>query len=226
MSNTTWKKLAALGGIAYVVLQLASQSLMQLGGAEPAFNASSQEILEFFVNRNYQLANLGGFLSALSIIAFLWFLGSLWGTLRGAEGDPAWLSFVAVGSGLLMLATISASGGGWALAIFRIEDQIDPQIARLLFDQGNFSFASMWVSLASFLFATGVVVLKNGGLPRWLAWAGIVIAGLLLIARAFWAYPSMIVFMPYVMFWLWLIATSISLVRRAGTDLAEKGVAS
>ncbi len=41
MSNTQWKRIGAAGGITYVVLQLLSQSLVQIGGSEPSFAASA-----------------------------------------------------------------------------------------------------------------------------------------------------------------------------------------
>ena len=74
---------------------------------------------------------------------------------------------------------------------------------------------SLWVALASMLVAVGVLSIRNDALPAWLGWSGIVIAVGLVVARAFWV-GSSIVFTPYGIFWLWLIAASIVLVRRAG----------
>jgi hypothetical protein len=161
------------------------------------------------------LFNIGGFLSVLSILAFIWFLGALWARLRRHEDEPSWLSLAAFGSGLAGAAVVMASGG-WPLAVFRIEEGLDPQIARYLFDAGNFSFATFWVALAGLLLTTSVVSLRDGALPRWLGWAGLVVAITLLVANAFWAGPSGLVFIPYVLFWLWLIITSIVLIRRVG----------
>ncbi len=45
MSKHRWEQLAASGGIAYVVLQLIAQGLIQIGGAEPSFNAPAGEIV-------------------------------------------------------------------------------------------------------------------------------------------------------------------------------------
>jgi hypothetical protein len=213
MGNSSWEQIGAAGGIAFVVLQMASQALIQVGGAEPPFDAPAQTIVAFFLARNNQLFALGEYLSALSLIAFLWFLGSLWGVLRRGEGEPAWLSLVALASGLMVVATVSA-GGGWALAVFRKGEGLDPQIARLLFDQGNFAFANAWVMLASLSLSTGIVTIRTRTLPRWLGWAGILIAGALLVARAVWA-SSQLVFIPFGLCYLWLIATSVVLIRRA-----------
>src|SRR5262249_41147044 len=149
------------------------------------------------------------------LIVFLWFLGSLWSALRRGEGEPAWLSLVALASGLMVVATVSA-GSGWALAVFRKDEGLDPQIARLLFDQGNFAFANAWARLASLSLSTGVVTIRTRAFPRWLGWAGVLIAGGLLAARAIWA-SSGLVFVPFGLCYLWLIAISIVLIRRAGT---------
>jgi hypothetical protein len=60
----------------------------------------------------------------------------LWSALRHAEGEIAWLSFVATASGLMIVAAVGG-GGGWPLAVFRRDQGLDLHIARLLFDQGN-----------------------------------------------------------------------------------------
>lgn len=214
MKNARWEQIGAAGGIVFVALQMASQALIQIGGGEPPFDAPAHTILAFFLARNSQLFALGEYLSTLSLIAFLWFLGSLWSALRRGEGQPAWLSLVALASGLMVVATVSA-GSGWFLAVFRKDEGLDPQIARLLFDQSNFAFANAWVMLASLSLASGVVSLRTGALPRWLGWAGVLIAGGLLAARAAWA-SSGVVFIPFIVCYLWLIAVSIVLIRRAG----------
>ena len=40
-------KWGAIAAIAYPIMQLTAQGLIQVGGPEPAFTASAQEILEF-----------------------------------------------------------------------------------------------------------------------------------------------------------------------------------
>lgn len=210
-----WEQIGAAGGIAFVILQLVSQSLIQAGGSEPAFDAPAAEIEAFFMNRNIQLALTGGFLSVLSTIAFIWFLGALWARLRRSEGEPGWLSLVAFASGLAGMAAILGSGG-WELALLRLGDGLEAETFRLLFDLGNFAFAAYWVALASMLLAAGVVTIRDGAFPRWLGWSGLLVALALLAVRAVWFTASGVKFLPYVLFWVWLIAASISMMRRVG----------
>lgn len=214
MNQYRWEQVAALGGIAFVVLQLAAQSLIQAGGAEPRFDADAAEILQFFANRDTRLFGIGDYLMVLSVIPFVWFLGALWAALRRTAEDYAWLGLAAVALGLLEMAQITI-GGGWTLAVARINDGLTPEQAQLLFDQGNLGFANSWVALAGMLLAVAIISLQAGALPRWNGWLAVITAVGLVIARAFWA-ASPIVFGPYMLFWLWLIATSLVLVRRAG----------
>lgn len=213
MTKKRWEQIAAAGGIGFVVLQLASQALIQIGGAEPAFTASAEEIVAFFNNRDPSLAPIGGFLSSLSVIALLFFLGALWASLSRYEDNPSWLSHLAFGSGLVA-AAVTLGGGGWALAIFRMEEGLDPATATMLFDQGNFNFAQLWVPLAAMLLATGMVSLRDGAFNKWFGWYSLVVSLALLISRAFWAAGGA-AFMGYVLFWLWLIIASVLLIRRA-----------
>jgi hypothetical protein len=209
------QRVAALGGIAFVILEGAGQGFIQVGGMEPEFGAPAEEIVDFFLARNDTLFNLGGYLTFLSFITLIWFLGALWSALRDAEkdnnGSPI-LSLVAAGSGLLAISTVT--GAGWGIAVFRIRDGLDPQIAQILFDFGNLAFATSWIFFASMLLAVGVGALAYRSLPGWLGWSSIVLAVALLLARIIWT--SQAAFIPWVLFWIWLIAASIVLYRRAG----------
>jgi hypothetical protein len=222
MSKVRWEQMAAGCGLLFVVLQLIAQGLIQIGGSEPSFNAPAGEIISFFENRERLLFNAGGFLSAISMLLFIWFLGALWARLRRSEEAPAWMSLVAFGSALAGVA-VSMANDGWGLAVFRIEEGLDPQLARYLFDEGNFGFATLWVFLAGFLFTASIVTLHDGALPLWLGWLGLVAAVALLTGRAFWDLPSGAIFIPYMLFYLWLIAASIVLVRAAGREREPAG---
>jgi hypothetical protein len=220
MSKRRWEQIGAAGGIVFILLQLVSQGLIQTGGSEPAFSAPAGEILSYFQNRDQLLFNAGGFLMAVAFIAFFWFLGVLWARLRRYEGEPAWMSLVAFGSALAGSAIVLASSG-WGAAVFRIDEGLDPGLARYLFDDGNFGFATFWVFLAGFLLTAGIVALRDRALPKWLGWLGLVSALALLAGRAFWDLDSGIIFLPYVLAWIWILAVSIILIRDAGKGIVQ-----
>jgi hypothetical protein len=211
------KKYGAIAAIAFPVMQMVSQGLIQVGGVEPSFSAPASEIVSFFDARNPTLFAIGGYISLLSLVAFLWFLGALWDELRAAEGGSGWLSVIAVASGVVAVATI-ASPGGWPLAVFRVGEGLDPQLARLLFDQGNMNFANYWVALGSMLLAVGLVARQSHRFPAWMGWGSLVVGLGLLAARAVWT--SAIAFTPYILFWLWLILFGVMLLRRSRNESA------
>jgi hypothetical protein len=206
------KKFGAIAAIAFPVLQMAAQGFFQVGGMEPSFAAPANEILAFFESRNPVLFTIGGYIFILSLVAFLWFLGALWDELSTAEGGSGWLSLITVGSGLVVAANL-AGPGSWPLAVFRIGEGLDPQIARLLFDQGNLNFANIWVALGSMVLAAGLIMRHSDRFPRWLGWSSIVLAIGLLLARAVWTLA--VAFAPYVLFWVWMISLGVIFLRRS-----------
>jgi hypothetical protein len=213
MSHNRWWKLGALGGIVFVVLQIVSQMLMDAGDTKAPFDASSATILKFFQDRDPQLYGLGDYLATLSIIPFLWFLGTLWSVLRRAGQDYHWLVTTAMVLGVLAM-TFFISGGGWTLAVGRVDDGLSEEQARLLFDEGNLGFANTFVPIGGMLLSIAVIIWQAGVLPRWNGGLAAVAGVGLLLARAVWA-TSQVIFIPYILYWLWLSLTSITLFRRS-----------
>jgi len=213
MNLRSFARFGALGGILLVVLQLAGQMLIQVGGQEPAFNAGTTEISDFFAARNQQLASCGSYISLIALIPFLWFLGILWKRLRQFEQEPGWLSIVVLVSGVLIVAVQVVSGAGWTIAFARMNEQISPEFARFQFDFGNYLFAVSWVMTASMLLAAGILSIASKALPGWTGWLGIATAIFLLIAALFWFSSSGLLFVPISLYWLWLIIVSVILFR-------------
>ena len=218
MSNRRWEQLGAAAGIVFVVVQVAANNLMeQVGGNEPPSYAEAPEIVNFFMTRDSRLFGLGDYIMTLSVIPFVWWLSVLWARLRRAEGTAGWLSVATLGFGLVS-ATLLASRNGWTLAMDRIDEGLNPELARTLFDMGNSNFANVWVSIAGMLIAASILSIRTGALPKWLGWAGLAVALGLVIARAFleqsWLASA------YGFFWLWMIITSVVLIRRAGNGRA------
>lgn len=201
-----------ISGLLATVLVFGAQALIQVGGNEPPFDATAAETADFFATRDRVLFAAGSYLTVVALLVFVWFLGGAWALLQRAEGEPAWRSTIALGSGIVFVAgTLS---GGWELAAFRADQGLDPQLARFAFDMGNLWFASSWVAIAGFLLATAWVILEAHSLPRWLGWWALVAGIGLLGARAAWTSP--IWFLPYALFWLWVVTVSLLLIRRRG----------
>lgn len=210
MKTKQYKKIGAAAGIAYPVFQMAAQGLIQVGGAEPPFSAPASEILAFFQARNNSLFTIGEYLTTISLILLVWFFGTLWGELREAEGGPGWMSLVTFGFGLLVAGSLTV--GGWSLAIFRVNEGLDPDMARMLFDEGNLNFANSWIAIGGAVLFAGLIFQGAEDFPKWLGWFSILLAVGLFAARMVWT--SSLAFAPYILFWVWLITLGVVLLRR------------
>jgi hypothetical protein len=187
-------------------LVFGGQGFIQVGGAEPPFDASAADIANFFATRDQDLFPIGTYLSVLGLVTFLWFLGGVYTLMKND-----WRAMIAVISGVVAVA--ATIGSSWELASFRVSEGLDPQLARLAFDMGNMTFASAWVALGSFALATGWALLSSRMLPRWLGWWAVAAGVCLIAARAVWTTPFW--FLGYALFWLWVIALCVLLLRRA-----------
>ena len=87
MTQGRLTRIGAGGGILFIVLQLAGQSFIQIGGREPSFEASAQEIVAFFEARDTFWFDTGSYLSTLSVIPLRGFLASVRGSLSRAKGE-------------------------------------------------------------------------------------------------------------------------------------------
>ena len=194
MSDRMWRRFGAASGIFYVVLPILGNDV--LGETRPG---------------------IGLLVELLGFAFFPFFLGSLWACLRGVEGDGGWLSAAAFGGGLVALAVKIASVAP-VLAV-RASEGMDPGIMEAFIAMNGASFSITFLPLGVMLLATGIVAIRTGALPRWLGWMSAVVAlGLLgaLSAAVVSPSPPEWVFLTMLLYALWVVATSIVLMRRAG----------
>ena len=209
MSDRLWQRLGAGCGIVYVVLLITAGSIVGSGDAAIA-RASADAAAS-------AATAIGFSLEVFSFLFFLFFLGSLWSALRRAEGENGWLSMVAFASGLMSVTIKLASASSVFAALYRVREGLDPQIVRALLDMNDAAFSISFFPLVVLLVASGIVIIRSGALPRWLGW----LAGLLAIALMGGGlvgviYHSEDAGLPFLLFWLWIVMTSIVLMRRAG----------
>lgn len=181
---------------------------------EPAFDASPGDAVEFFGNLDVGWAQAAEAAASLGMLGFLWFVVGLTTMLRRIEGEPAWRSTVALVSGTLV-AAYGVLDASWDAAANR-GTGIDPSIAVYAFDVGNLGFANAWLALGSFAIAAGWVIRDSNAMPAWWGWWAVV-SGLGLVAARF-VWEGSIWILPYGLFWVWVIAVAIRLVRRPNLD--------
>jgi hypothetical protein len=148
----------------------------------------------------------------VGMLFFLPFLGYLYGLLRRAEGAEGWLSATALGAGL---AGFTVKIGSAAPLLAANDHAKGTPLHDTLVNVNDISFIVTMLPLGVFAAAVAIVTLKTGVLPRWLGWLAAATAPALLVNGLFFSSNDAPAFL---LFLLWLIATSVVLTRRAGAD--------
>jgi hypothetical protein len=210
----------AAAGIGFVVLGFVG---FGAAGAPPKADDSSAEIAKFFVDKRDELL-LGNVLLLLAALFFLWFLGALRSYLRAAEGGEGRLSAASFGGGVAGATLLLAGAAALNAAAYRATGSgADPNLQRTLFDLSNALFAMAGAGFGVFAGAASCSAARSGALPGRLVWSGSAIALLqvLTLTTLFaksgeLAAGGLISFVPATLALLWVLATSILMMRRDG----------
>jgi len=187
-------------------------------GGNPADPDAAEEIAEHF--RDHRTAILAaGTLHVLGGFFFLWFLAALTTALRGLDESLAWLRTAAlvggVAAGALMLALTGPQTTGATTDIELVGAESSVAFWRL----SHMFFVGAEFAFAVIVSAVSLIALSRFLLPRWLGWAGLVIAILLLIVPVGWI--ALLLLVP-----IWLVVVSVLLFTRArdeSTSLVRDG---
>lgn len=200
-----------VGALGLAAVALILGSVIASSGGEPGFDGAPSAVLEFF-RAAPEAATLARFGVVVGLVVFAWFAARVAVLLARAERPKPWRSVVAAGSALVFVTL--ALNGSWQAVTHRATT-ISDEMATYAFDVGNLQFANGWVALGSFALCSGWIIAATGAFPRWLGWLGIA-AGIGLVAsRAVWT--SSLWLLPYLAFWIWMIAISAICLGRAAT---------
>ena len=213
------ERIAALSGIVFVVLILVHAVLQ--GGA-PTLEDPPEDVVRYLVDKDAEI-KVGAYLQGLAMVAYLWFLGSLWRALRAAEGGPGRLSVVAAAASTILVALVGVHIAILTGLSLRADAGLNPGVVSSLY-----LIAFVILGLSAFAAATltgavGVLVLRTGTLPRWLGVLSLVSAGLWLLAGVgattedeAWGVIGLVAFLV----WLsWTAVTSVLVSRRMNAAL-------
>jgi hypothetical protein len=203
-----WERLAALSGLVAValwVIGVVLEEVSNLPGEDP------NEILSWFQDESNTILS-GAFIFMLGSLFFLIFIGALRVRLVRAESESAFLSAIAFGAGLVVVAlTLLIPGPNLAGALAK--DDLTPEAAQALTVVDDAFFVGAELAAALLLIATGLAILRYGALPRWVAWISFLFALWLLIPPIGWA--GLLVGVP-----LWTIIVAVLLWMRSGDESA------
>jgi hypothetical protein len=132
--------------------------------------------------------------------------GALRERLADAEDSPARISQLAFGAGLLSVALSIIGIALFVGPAFTADDvkpsNVAPDTFRVLNDTGYIIWVSATMIGAITVWATAAIALRRRLLPRWFAWVSLLV-GLAQIFAVF--------FFPILLFWVWILVTSVLL---------------
>jgi hypothetical protein len=211
MDEAKFARWGLLGGVGFVVLVVVAALI---GGSPPKLTDNDTEIVKYFQD-NQDALRIGSYLSGFGSVLFLWFLGSLFGRLRRAEGGAGRLAGVAL-TAAVVAVTVSfvANGIGAYTALHPEGAGGGYRLASVLFGYTGFA-------IAVFTAAVSVLVWSQNVLPKWFGYAGEALALAWFVAAAGVSSESdtifTIGFIVFLVWAVWLAALSELLYRTPET---------
>lgn len=210
----------AATGIGFVVFAIVS---LGLPGAPPMPNDPDSDVIDFFTDKRSELLASAA-LWFVAGIFFLWFLGSLRSYLRAGEGGEGRLSAAAFGGGVVGVAMISVSVCALAGPALNVaQHRPDVNLLRAFLDFSDDLAAMSGAGFVVFFAAAACSSARSGALPAWNYWFATLAAVLQLLGlvalfakSGAFAFGGAVSFAAPVASILWILATSIVLVRREG----------
>ena len=194
-------RLAALGGVGFLVASLASDLVI---GPFPGPDTPPGQLVSFYAAHHAQVA-AGGQLLAASGVFFVLFGTAVWARIRQAAASPLLAGLVVIATALVAATTLAAAGSYGVLGDIGGLHGVDPAALQAWHIMG--SDGSLADSFSVFLFlltAAGAGVLGRA-LPRWLAWTALLLGVLQLV-------PNQVGFLASLVFLAWTAAAGISLL--------------
>jgi hypothetical protein len=204
-TRQTLTRITGVCGLTTLVLVLGASMANDYQGIP--FTADAAETLAFFRSLDDSVGAVSSFLTAVGLIAMLWFTLGLALLLRQYDDDPPWRTAFLAGAGVV--SVVSGQIAAWDAAAYRADD-LDPQVSRYAFDLGNLSFANGWVASGAVGICAGLLFLAARDLPSWLGWWAMVAGVGQVLGRAFWTHGF--AFVPFTFFWLWVAVVSVMLL--------------
>jgi hypothetical protein len=224
MNDRYLERSGAASGIIFVLLFVAGLFF----GSPPDFGAPAEEVSRYYIE-DQKAIQTTVVLFTVGLFFFLWFLTSIWGVLRAAEGNTGRLSAVLFGGGLVTAATFIVTLTFVGGAAFRPEET-SPELTRTLDDLSFLAFAPGACAVVAFFAATAALTLRTRALPAWLGWLAVVpaISNALTVGGVFtdsgpFSGDGIFSYLGFFSFLVWILAASIVLVRSAGARPAAIG---
>jgi hypothetical protein len=164
MSDRTWERIGALSGLGSAVLF--GVALIIFLATDPTGTPRIPDIANaadasLYIRDHQDAMKVVLLLNTAAILAFLWFLGSLWSRLRAAEGGPARVSAIASAGGIAGAVAV-LMGFVFEAAAVLVPTGVD---VTTLYVLSAMSIGLGGAAFTVFFVAVCKVILQTGALP-------------------------------------------------------------
>jgi hypothetical protein len=171
----------------------------------------------------------GAYLTGFASFLFIVFTAGLATRLRAAEPERGPSLLVALG-GLGTSVLLIASSGVTLAMVETADEGREPAAVRALLELDNVFFIGIGFTLAALYVGAAASVLANQSLPRWLAWVAAALAAVFVVCLLGvlsededGGVLGTIFFFALLVNFLWILCTSIVMVRGARAGAAPLG---
>jgi hypothetical protein len=192
-----------------------------IAGSPPGIDDPASEIREFWIDNRDQLL-VGSLLQALALPALLVFVMALREVLaRGGEEGTFWGRVLTAGA--IIALALAAVGGAAGLSVTWTEgfpEDAGDDVVRAVWNAGTLPFLAGGAALFAFVGAAAVGILRTKVLPVWTGWLGAIAALIALLGILGFLEPdlAMLGFLGFFAFAIWVVATSIVMLRGAPAE--------
>ena len=210
MDRSSREWLAPLTGVAFIVLAIIS---IIVGGEPKDATHPATEIVDWYID-NKDSVEVSAFIGVPALALLVFFGAYLRNVLRTAAGGADMLSLVSF-IGLVVVAVGIAIDTTISLAIAERADDIDPIAVQSLQALWDNDFIPIALGALIFLWATGISVVRNGALPKWIGWIMIVLGIIALTPLGFAAFLGAAVL-------ILVISIMLTMRARSGSATPER----
>jgi hypothetical protein len=183
MTRGNLERFAPLTGVVAVVLFVIAAVI---GGETPGADDPTREVVDFYTDEDSSQI-WASVIAAWGSVFLVWFGGTVRAALRSAEGQQGRISAIAFAGFILMGAGILAFCGiGFSAA--DTAGEVPPEVTQTLSVLNSDFFFILAGGTAVTLLASGIGIVRYGGLPGWLGYVGLVLGILALTPIGFLAF--------------------------------------
>jgi hypothetical protein len=215
MEALNWERWARASGIAFVVLTVVA---FVVGGEPPAADDPAAEVVSYYDGDRGQVL-VSSFVFAVALGFWIWFAAAIANNLRErGQGRVA----ATITTPVATFAAVQLVGTALnAVLAYTVARDVDADVAKAFFELTWAVDMLAAVPSAVFFVAAALGFKRTQMLPAWLCWAGLGVAALFALritnwaSDGFWSPTGEFLFVLIPVALLWILTTSIVLVRTA-----------